>query len=89
MMEAAGQQVFATIGGERRKISKLYATILQLASKAAAGDPKAGVQFIKWIQEIEQNAAASKPSDYPLSDADLEVIKAVHDRLWQYAKGDE
>ena len=38
-MEAAKAPVMATIDGKRRKISKLVASAMQLATKAAGGDP--------------------------------------------------
>jgi hypothetical protein len=85
IMEAAHGQVTATIDGKRRKISKVQATTMQLATKAAAGDPKAMLKFLDWIDEIEARAAAARPSQYPVSAADIEVINAVHDRLWQYS----
>lgn len=85
IMEAAHGQVTATIDGKQRKISKVQATTMQLATKAAAGDPKAMLKFLDWVDEIETRAAAARPSQYPVSDADMEVIKAVHDRLWQYS----
>src|SRR5215831_4350115 len=39
MMDAARDQVTATIAGKERKISKIQATAMQLATKAAGGDP--------------------------------------------------
>lgn len=85
IMEAAHGQVTATIDGKQRKISKVQATTMQLATRAAAGDPKAMLKFLDWVDEIEARAAAARPSQYPVSTADIEVIKAVHDRLWQYS----
>src|SRR5579863_7141643 len=38
LMEAARAPVIATINGKPRKISKIQATVMQLATKAAAGD---------------------------------------------------
>lgn len=85
IMEAAHGQVTATIDGKKRKISKVQATTMQLATKAAAGDPKAMLKFLDWVDEIEARAAAVRPSQYPVSPVDIEVIKAVHDRLWKYS----
>jgi len=85
IMEAAHGQVTATIDGKKRKISKVQATTMQLATKAAAGDPKAMLKFLDWVDEIEARAAAARPSQYPVSPVDIEVIKAVHDRLWKYS----
>jgi hypothetical protein len=81
LMAAAGDQVTAVIAGERRKISKLQATVMQLATQAAAGDQAAMVKFLAWIDEIEKREAAAKPAEYPFSAADLEVLHAIHERM--------
>ena len=47
IMDAAKAQVTATIDGKRRKISKLVASAMQLATKAAGGDPKAKIEDSK------------------------------------------
>jgi len=83
LREAADDQVFATIDGEKRKISKLQATTMQLATKAASGDPAAMKQFLDWMDEIETRAAAARPSQFPLSEADIEVIRETYDRMKQ------
>jgi hypothetical protein len=85
-MEAVNDPVIVTIEGKQRKITKLQATAMQLATKAATGNDKAIGRLLDWVDEIEARAAAARPSQYPLSDADLEVIKGVHRRLWQYRK---
>lgn len=59
---------------------------MQLATKAATGDTKAIAKLLDWVDEIEDRAAAARPSEYPLTDADMEVIRAVHGRLWKYRK---
>ena len=84
MMQAANDSVTANISGKQRKISKLHATTMQLATKAAGGDPKMIGQFLDWVDQIESRAAAARPSEYPLSNADIEVIKAVHTRLYEH-----
>jgi hypothetical protein len=86
ILEAARRQVTATIDGKQRRISTVQSTTLQLATKAAAGQDRAMTKFLDWVDEIEARAAAARPSQYPMSDADIEVIRAVHDRLWQYGK---
>ena len=83
LREAADDQVFATIDGEKRKISKLQATTMQLATKAASGDQAAMKQFLEWMDEIEARAAAAKPSQFPLSEADIEVIRETYERMEQ------
>ncbi len=69
LMEAARDQVTATVGGRTRTISKLQATTMQLATKAA--------------DEIETRAASVKPSQFPIGAPDIEVIRAVYGRMKQ------
>jgi hypothetical protein len=81
MMDAARDQVTATIAGKQRKISKLQATAMQLATKAAGGDPASIGRFLDWMDEFEARAAATKPEEFPFSDADLAVIREVYNRI--------
>jgi Family of unknown function (DUF5681) len=83
LMEAARDQVTATVGGRTRTISKLQATTMQLATKAAGGDQAAIGRFLDWIDEIETRAASVKPTQFPLSAPDIEVIRAAYDRMRQ------
>jgi len=81
IMDAARDQVSATIDGKQRKITKLQATAMQMATLAASGNPKMVARFLDWVDEIEKRAAAARPTEYPIGEADLEVIRAVHDRM--------
>jgi regulator of protease activity HflC (stomatin/prohibitin superfamily) len=81
LQEAARDQVTAKIDGRKQRISKTRATAMQLASKAAAGDQAAMKEFLKWVDEIEKRAAAAKPAAFPFSEADLEVLYAIHERM--------
>jgi hypothetical protein len=83
LMDAARDQVSATIGGKKRNISKIQATTMQLATKAAGGDNAAIARFLDWIDEIETRAAASRPTQFPLSEVDLEVLRATYERMKQ------
>ena len=83
LMEAALDQVSATVGGRTRKISKIQATAMQLATKAAGGDQAAMGKFLDWMDEIETRAAAVKPSQFPLSAPDIEVLRAAYERMKQ------
>jgi hypothetical protein len=83
LMEAARDQVTATVGGRTRTISKLQATTMQLATKAAGGDQAAIGRFLDWIDEIETRAASVKPTQFPLSAPDIEVIRAAYERMKQ------
>jgi adenylosuccinate synthase len=83
LMEAARDQVTTTIGGRTRRISSLQATTMQLATKAAGGDQAAIGRFLDWVDEIETRAANVKPSQFPISEPDIEVIRAVYERMKQ------
>ena len=80
LMQAANDQVIASIGGKQRKITKLQATAIQLATKAAGGDRVAMGQFLDWVDEYERRADA-RPADFPFGPGDLEVLRAVHKRM--------
>ena len=81
IMEAARKPVTAIIDGKKRVISTLSATTYQLATKAAGGDHKASVKLLDWVDKIESRAAEASPTQYPLSEADLDVLKAVYERM--------
>jgi hypothetical protein len=67
LMEAARDQVSATVGGKTRKISKIQATAMQLATKAAGGDqPAIESSSIGWTK--------SKPAPPPLSRANFRLV---------------
>ena len=82
-MEAARDHVTATVDGRTRKISKIQATAMQLATKAAGGDQAAMGRFLDWVDEIETRAASVKPSQFPIGEPDIEVIRAVYERMKQ------
>jgi hypothetical protein len=86
-MEAAGDHVTATINGKSRKISKLHATTMQLATKAAGGNQAAMNKLLDLVDEIETRAEAAKPSQFPLSEPDLEVLRATYERMKQCELG--
>jgi len=83
IMEAANAEVTATIDGKVRRISKLQATAMQLATKASVGDQPAINKFLDWIDEIETRAAAARPAQFPLEERDVEVLRAAYERMKQ------
>ncbi len=64
----------------------VQASVWNLAIQAARGDQRATAAFLDRIEEIQARAEAARPTEYPLSDADLEVIRTVYDRLKKPAK---
>jgi hypothetical protein len=89
LMEAASDRVTANIGGKSRKITKLQATAMQLATKAAGGDRGAMGKFLDWMDEFERRAAAARPPTFPFSAHDLEVLQETHARMLQCSPQDE
>jgi len=83
-MEAVNDPVTVTVEGKTRKISKLQATAMQLATKAATGNDRAIAKLLDWVDEIEARAEAARPAEYPFSDADITVIRQVYKRLRPY-----
>jgi len=83
VLEAADHPITVEIDGKQRKISTLQATTLQLANKAAKGDAKSMAAFLDWVDQIQIQAAATKPAEFPLSDHDIEVLQAAYERLKQ------
>jgi hypothetical protein len=81
IMDAARDQVSATVGGKTRKISNLQATTMQLATKAAHGNQAAMGDLLDWVDEIESRAAAVRPTQFPLSAPDIEVLRAAYERM--------
>jgi len=83
VMEAAADQVSAVVDGKSRRISKLQATVMQLATKAAGGDHNSMGKFLAWVDEMEMRASAAKPAQFPLGEPDLEVLRATYARMKQ------
>ena len=38
-------------------------------------------KFLDWMDEIETRAAAARPAQFLLGDVDLEVLRAVYERM--------
>jgi hypothetical protein len=85
IMEAARDQVVAIVDGKPRRITKLQATTVQLATQAAKGDQRAMAKLCDWVDEIERRAAAAKPTEFPFSGKDLDVLHTIMKRMIQCA----
>ena len=81
IMEAARDHVTATVGGRTRKISKIQATAMQLATKAASGHPASISEFLDWVDEIESRDAAARPTQFSLSPPDVVVLRETYERM--------
>lgn len=83
IMEAARDHSTVNVGGVTRRISNIQATTMQLATKAASGNPAAMAKLLDWVDEIETRAAAKRPNEFSLSEADVEVLRAAYERMTQ------
>jgi len=88
IMDAARDKVTANIGGKQRQISKLQATAMQLATKAAGGDQGSIARFLDWVDEIEVRSTASRPVQFPFSQEDLQVLRLTYERMQHYQPGE-
>ena len=77
---ALGEHVVVNEGGQRRTVTKLEATVTQLANKAAMGDLRATKQLVPVVLALE-----GKPSDVdsvtPSTQSDADVIAHLITRL--------
>jgi hypothetical protein len=89
LMEAGRGPVEVTINGKKKTISKIQATTMQLANKAAGGNQAAINKLLDWIDEIETRAAAARPAQFPMSAPDLEVLRAAYERMKQCEPEDQ
>ncbi len=88
VLAAAEDQVAATINGKSRKISKIQATVMQLATKAANGDQKAMSKFLELVDDMESRASSTRPAAFPFGEPDLEVLHEIHQRMKQCTPGE-
>jgi hypothetical protein len=64
-----------------RTITVLHAIVWQLAEKALRGDQRAMGKFLDKIDEIERRAAAERPTNFPFTPADCEILHEIHRRM--------
>jgi hypothetical protein len=85
LADALSEEVFVTIDGERRKITKREAVVHQLVNKSATADLRATKMLFDMIKEVEQKASVTSPVPEPrrLDVADKEVVQNFVDRIRQ------
>jgi hypothetical protein len=83
LADALNEPAFVTIDGERRKLTKREAVVLQLVNKSATADLRATKMLFDMIKEVEQKASATSPAPEPrrLDAADEEVMQNFVDRI--------
>ena len=83
LADALNEQVFVTVDGERRKITKREAVVHQLVNKSATADLRATKMLFDMIKDVEQKASvtSSVPEPRRLDAADKEVMQQLVDRI--------
>jgi hypothetical protein len=77
LADALSEQVFVTIDGERRKITKREAVVHQLVNLSATADMRATKMLFDMIKDVEQKASVTSPAPEPhrLGAADKDVVQ--------------
>jgi hypothetical protein len=85
LADALNEQVFVTVDGERRKITKREAVVHQLVNKSATADLRATKMLFDMIKDVEQKASVTSPAPEPrrFDAADEEVMRNFVDRIRQ------
>jgi Family of unknown function (DUF5681) len=81
--QAARERVSVTIGGETRIMSKLEATAIQMANKAAAGDPKAVHTLLYWLTKTSEAEPTIDPGASRPDENDAKMMATILKRLRQ------
>jgi hypothetical protein len=81
--QAVRERVSVTIGGETTIMSKLEATAIQMANKAAAGDPKAVHTLLYWLAKTSEAEPAIDPGASRPDENDAKMMATILKRLRQ------
>lgn len=82
ILKQAGQdRITVTSNGQTRSISKLEAIAIQMANKAAAGDPKATHTFLYWLTKTSDAEAALSPGSAGPDENDAKMMAQLIKRL--------
>jgi hypothetical protein len=88
VIEALGKKVGVTEGGKRRRVTKLEATVTQVANKGASGDPRATKLALDLAQKAEERLAQS-PTTEELSASDEAIVVRLMARLRRIVSEEE
>lgn len=75
------QVVTGDLDGKKKKIAVTEASLLRLSQLALKGDLRALNTILALWKESEDAMADAEDRQYPFSDADREVIEAIHARM--------
>jgi hypothetical protein len=78
---ALQEQVIVNDGGRRKTVTKLEAAFMQIANKAASGDPGALRLLIPVLQFLEQRPEDQKQETSRLDETDEKCVKRLLERL--------
>jgi hypothetical protein len=79
--DAVNERVLAVVGNGRHKnITKLEATVTQLANRAASGDPKATQTLFAQLRDTESRTDPGS-ADTAIDEADQQIIQRIKARF--------
>src|SRR4029077_19939801 len=82
LADALNEPVFVTVDGERRKVTKREAVVLQLVDKSTSADLRATKMLFEMMKDAEHKAgAAAPPEPRRLTEADKEVVQLFVERI--------
>lgn len=76
-----GQVITGEAGGKKLKVTVTEGSLLKLAKAALEGDLKAINIVLTLWKESEDSIAKEKEREYPMSEADREVIEEMYRRM--------
>ena len=81
-IDAVNETVPVTREGRDVRVTKLQATILAMVDKGAQGDPRAMVEVLDRVADLETRAEEAARAQAPVfTDADRATIADIHARL--------
>jgi len=81
LVDALNEQVYVTIDGRRRKITKREAVVIQLVNKSAGADLRTTKMLIDMMKDIEKKAGMMPLEAPARTPADEEVTASFVARL--------
>ena len=79
--QALDEKVIIKEGGRQKKITKREAAFKQLATKAAAGDPRSIQLLMNELRQLQERADAAPPEPAPLREGELEIMNQLITRI--------
>jgi hypothetical protein len=80
---AFNEKVPVTEGGRRRKITKLEATVKQIANKSASGDTQSTKLGLELVQKAEERQSRSPAGPAQLTETDQQIAGRLMARMRQ------